>query len=99
MLWIVYNQMARKVSLLIDEVLDRLSALIYYRSLDTTTLRELIDSNRRLIAEDPTPGVPRVARLRLPRPTMQNLYERMGNIEIFHGVLESMSRRQSYHSD
>nr|GFC01559.1 hypothetical protein [Tanacetum cinerariifolium] len=22
-----------------------------------------------------------------------------GNIEIFHGVLESMSRRQSYHSD
>ncbi|GJR43422.1 hypothetical protein Tco_1311525 [Tanacetum coccineum] len=53
------TRMARKISLLTDGVLDRLSALIYYRSLDVTTLRELIGYNGRLIAEDPTPGVPR----------------------------------------
>ncbi|GJY66984.1 hypothetical protein Tco_0469222 [Tanacetum coccineum] len=34
-----------------------LSALIYYRDLDTTTLRELIDSEGRLIPEDLQPGV------------------------------------------
>ncbi|GJX48995.1 hypothetical protein Tco_0275840 [Tanacetum coccineum] len=35
------------------------------RDLDTTTLRELIDSEGRLILEDPQPGVPRVG---IPRP-------------------------------
>ncbi|GKB95991.1 hypothetical protein Tco_0982128, partial [Tanacetum coccineum] len=33
---------------------------IYYRALDTTTLRELIDSEGKLIPEVPEPGVPRV---------------------------------------
>ncbi|GJS87627.1 hypothetical protein Tco_0770263 [Tanacetum coccineum] len=32
-----------------------------FRLLDTTTLRELIDSSERLIAEEPAPGDPRVA--------------------------------------
>ncbi|GKB18748.1 hypothetical protein Tco_0852671 [Tanacetum coccineum] len=68
-------------------------------SLDATTIRELIGSNRRLIVEDPTPGVPRVAMPRPSRPTMQDLYERIGNMEIPQGVLERMSRRQPYHSD
>ncbi|GJR81207.1 retrovirus-related pol polyprotein from transposon TNT 1-94 [Tanacetum coccineum] len=48
------------------------------RSLDATTIRELIGSNRRLIVEDPTPGVPRVAMPRPSRPTMQDLYEWIG---------------------
>ncbi|GKA74275.1 hypothetical protein Tco_0780577 [Tanacetum coccineum] len=93
------TMMARKMSLLTDEVLDGLSALIYYRSLDATTLRELIDSNERLIAEDPTPGVPIVAMPRPPHPTMQVLYERVGSMKICQGVLERISYRQSYHSD
>ncbi|GJX49885.1 hypothetical protein Tco_0276730 [Tanacetum coccineum] len=44
---------------------NSLSAPIYCRVLDTTTLRELIDSEGRLIPEVLEPGVPRVA---IPRP-------------------------------
>ncbi|GKF67750.1 hypothetical protein Tco_0197429, partial [Tanacetum coccineum] len=51
-------------------------------SLDATTLRELIGSNGRLIAEDPAPGVSRFVMPRPLRPTMQDLYERMGIMEI-----------------
>nr|GEX31304.1 hypothetical protein [Tanacetum cinerariifolium] len=38
------TMLARKVRVLSDEVLKSLSSPIYYRDLDTTTLRELIDS-------------------------------------------------------
>ncbi|GJS57285.1 hypothetical protein Tco_0652069 [Tanacetum coccineum] len=44
-----------------DEVIRSLSALIYCRDLDTTTLRELIDSEGRLIPKALRPNVPRVA--------------------------------------
>nr|GFC20850.1 hypothetical protein [Tanacetum cinerariifolium] len=60
------------------------------KTLDATTLRELIGSNGRLVAEDPAPGFPRVAIRRPPSPTMQDLYDRMGNMEIHQGVLERM---------
>ncbi|GKD84691.1 hypothetical protein Tco_1355845, partial [Tanacetum coccineum] len=90
---------AKKISLLTDEVLNGLSALVYCRSLDATTLRELIGSNGRLIAEDPAPGVSRFVMPRPLRPIMQDLYERMGSMEIRHGVLGRMSRRQLYYTD
>ncbi|GJY53691.1 hypothetical protein Tco_0445355 [Tanacetum coccineum] len=93
------NRMARKMILLTDEVLDGLSALIYCRSLDATTLRELIGSNGRLITEDPALGVPRVAMPTPPSPTMQDLYDRMGRMEIRQATLERMYRTQSYHSN
>ncbi|GKB43041.1 hypothetical protein Tco_0887983 [Tanacetum coccineum] len=51
------------------------------RDLHTTTLRELIDSEGRLILEDPQPSVPRVGIPRPPRASMHNLYERMGMFE------------------
>ncbi|GKE05815.1 hypothetical protein Tco_1397833, partial [Tanacetum coccineum] len=73
---------ARKARLLTDVVLKSLSALIYGRDLDTTKLRDLIDSEGRLIPEDPQPGVPRVGIPRPPRALMQDLYERMDNMEI-----------------
>ncbi|GJU22161.1 zinc knuckle CX2CX4HX4C containing protein [Tanacetum coccineum] len=93
------TRMAKKISLLVDEVLDGLSVLIYCRPLDATTLSELIDSNKRLIAEDLALGVLRVAMTRPLRPTMQDLYDIMGNMEIRQGMLERMSHRwQSYHS-
>ncbi|GKB51154.1 hypothetical protein Tco_0901907 [Tanacetum coccineum] len=60
---------------------------------------KLIGPNGKLNAEDPTPGVLRVAMPRGPRPSMQDLYDRMGNIEIRQGVLERMACRQSYHSN
>ncbi|GKD51033.1 hypothetical protein Tco_1280009 [Tanacetum coccineum] len=61
------TKLARKARVLSDEVIRSLSDPIYYRELDTTTLRELIDSEGRLIPKDPQPGVPRVAISRPPR--------------------------------
>nr|GEV27993.1 hypothetical protein [Tanacetum cinerariifolium] len=70
-------KLARKARVLSDEVLRSLSALIYCRDLDTTTLRDLLDSKGRLIPEDPQPGVPRVGIPRPPRASMQDLYDRI----------------------
>ncbi|GKA31497.1 hypothetical protein Tco_0717802 [Tanacetum coccineum] len=89
------NNLARKISLLTDEMLDGLSAPIYCRSLDAATLKELIGSNGRLIAEDPALGVPIID----DDLTMQDLYDKIGRMEIRQGTLERMSHRQSYHSD
>nr|GEX53960.1 hypothetical protein [Tanacetum cinerariifolium] len=57
------TKIARKTRVLTDAVLRSLSALIYCRDLDMTTLKELIESGGRLIPEDPQPGVPRVGSL------------------------------------
>ncbi|GJZ51563.1 hypothetical protein Tco_0606078 [Tanacetum coccineum] len=64
------TKIAKRVGVLTEEVLNGLSAPTYYRLLDATTLRELIGSNERLIAEDPAFSVPRVAMPRPPRLTM-----------------------------
>ncbi|GJZ86115.1 hypothetical protein Tco_0657725 [Tanacetum coccineum] len=93
------TKISKKMSLLTDEVMNSLSAPTYCRALDATTLRELIRSNGRLIVEDPAPGVPRVAMTKGPRPSMKDLYDQMGNMEICQGVLERMTRRQSYQYD
>ncbi|GJZ58988.1 hypothetical protein Tco_0614804 [Tanacetum coccineum] len=58
-------KLARKARVLSDDVLRSLSASIYCRDMDTTTLRELIDFEGKLILEAPEPGVPRVV---VPRP-------------------------------
>ncbi|GKA61666.1 hypothetical protein Tco_0761185 [Tanacetum coccineum] len=47
------SKIARKSRVLTDDVIRRLSAPIYCRDLDTTPLRDLIDSEGRLILEDP----------------------------------------------
>ncbi|GJY94437.1 hypothetical protein Tco_0510798, partial [Tanacetum coccineum] len=93
------RKIARKARVLSDVVLRSLSAPIYCRDLDMTTLRELIDSEGRLIPEDPQLGVPRVAIPRPPRALMQDLYDKMGKIEIRQGAIERMSYKQSYHWD
>ncbi|GJX51938.1 hypothetical protein Tco_0280307 [Tanacetum coccineum] len=51
------------------------------RDLDTTTLRELIDSEGRLIREDPQLDVQIVAIPRPLRASMQDLYDRIGTME------------------
>ncbi|GJZ16199.1 putative reverse transcriptase, RNA-dependent DNA polymerase [Tanacetum coccineum] len=68
------TKIARKARVLNDVVLRSLSAPIYYRDLDTTTLRELIDSEGRLIPEDPKLSVPRVGIPRTLRASMQDFY-------------------------
>nr|GEZ93309.1 hypothetical protein [Tanacetum cinerariifolium] len=80
-----------------DDVLRSLSTLVYCRVLDTTKLRELIDSKSRLIPEDPQHGVPRVGITRPPRASMQDLYDRMGRMEIRQAAIKRMEYRQSYH--
>nr|GEV27347.1 hypothetical protein [Tanacetum cinerariifolium] len=55
------SKIARKCKVLTEDVVRSLSALVYCRDLDTITLRELIDSDGKLIPEDPQPGIPRGA--------------------------------------
>nr|GEY07163.1 hypothetical protein [Tanacetum cinerariifolium] len=64
------SKLARKCRVLTEDVVRSLSALIYCRDLDTTTLRDLIDSDENLIPEDPHPGVPRVG---IPRPPIASI--------------------------
>ncbi|GKD80063.1 hypothetical protein Tco_1342684 [Tanacetum coccineum] len=91
------TKIARKARVLNDVVIRSLSTLIYCRDLDTTTLRELINSEGRLIPEDPQPGVPIVSILRPPKASMQDLYKKVGNMEIRQEAIERMSYRQLYH--
>ncbi|GJW66793.1 hypothetical protein Tco_0121217 [Tanacetum coccineum] len=95
----VYDEDCEEVQLLADDVLDGLRAPILCRSLDATTLKELISHDSRLIIEDQAPGVLRFAIPRPSRPTLQDLSDRMGRMEIRQGVLERTSYRQLYHSD
>ncbi|GKB51107.1 hypothetical protein Tco_0901860 [Tanacetum coccineum] len=77
------SKIARKCRVLTEDVVRSLSAPIYCRDLDTTPLKDLIDSEGKLIPEDPHPGVPRVGIPRPPRASMQDLYQ---------GVFEHMAR-------
>nr|GFA80442.1 hypothetical protein [Tanacetum cinerariifolium] len=72
------SKLARKCRVLTKDMVRSLSALIYCRDLDTTTLRDLINFDGKLILGDPQPGVPRVGIPRPPRASMQDLYDRMG---------------------
>ncbi|GKF30358.1 hypothetical protein Tco_0100156 [Tanacetum coccineum] len=72
-----------KSRVLTKETIRSLSTLVYYRDLDRTTLRELIDSDDRFIPEIPVDDVPRVAAQRAPRvqrASMQDLYERIEGV-------------------
>ncbi|GJW62230.1 hypothetical protein Tco_0111565 [Tanacetum coccineum] len=51
-------------------------------------LLDLIDSDGKLIPEDPHLGVPRVGIPRPPRASMQDLYDMMGRIEIHQDTIE-----------
>ncbi|GKF43750.1 hypothetical protein Tco_0130302, partial [Tanacetum coccineum] len=84
------SKIARKCRVLTEDVVRSLSSLIYYRDLDTITLRDFIDSEGKLILEDPQPGVPRVGILRPPRASMQDLYDRMGRMEVRQEAIERM---------
>ncbi|GKE71658.1 hypothetical protein Tco_1529730, partial [Tanacetum coccineum] len=84
------SKIARKCKASTEDVVRSLSAPIYCRDLDTTTLRDLIDSDGKLIPEDPQPGVPRVGIPRPPRASMQDLYDRIGRMEICQEAIEQM---------
>ncbi|GJV19216.1 hypothetical protein Tco_1368236 [Tanacetum coccineum] len=53
----------------------------------------------RVIPEDPQPGVSRVGIPRPLRASMQDLYDRMGSMEIRQEAIERMNYRQSYQWD
>ncbi|GJV56479.1 ribonuclease H-like domain-containing protein [Tanacetum coccineum] len=84
-LWLLSMFDARHQNgVLTEDVVRSLSARIYCRDLDTTTLRDLIDFEGKLIPKDPQPGVPRVGIPRPPRASMQDLYQ--GVFEHMDGV-------------
>ncbi|GJY58814.1 hypothetical protein Tco_0458706 [Tanacetum coccineum] len=83
-------KIARKSKVLTDSVVRSLSAPIYYKSLDTTTLMKFIDSEGRLIPEDQQPSVSRVGIPRPPRASMHDLYDRMGRMKICQEAIERM---------
>ncbi|GKA29380.1 hypothetical protein Tco_0715625 [Tanacetum coccineum] len=91
------SKISRKCRALTENVVRSLSALIYCRDLDTTTLRDLIDSDGKLIHEDPQSGVQRVGIPRPPRASIQDLYDSMGRMEIRQEAIEWMEYRQLYH--
>ncbi|GKC89920.1 hypothetical protein Tco_1150569, partial [Tanacetum coccineum] len=87
------SKIARKSKVLTKEIVRTLSTPVYCRDLDRTTLRELIDSEDRLIPDIPVDDVLRVATQRAPRvqrASMQYLYERMGSMEIRQEAKERM---------
>ncbi|GJV01191.1 gag-pol polyprotein [Tanacetum coccineum] len=94
--WFI-SKLARKCKVLTEDVVRSLSTLIYCRDLDTNTLRDLINFDGKLIPKDPQPGVPRVGIPRPPRAYMQDLYDRMGRMEIRQDAIERMEYRQLYH--
>ncbi|GKB05621.1 hypothetical protein Tco_0833816 [Tanacetum coccineum] len=91
------SKLARKCRVLTEDVARSLSDPIYCRDLDTTTLRDLIDSDGKLIPEDLQSGVPRVGIPRPSRASMHDLYDRMGRMEICQEAIERMEYRQSYY--
>ncbi|GJX58058.1 hypothetical protein Tco_0289448 [Tanacetum coccineum] len=96
------SKIARKSRVLTKEIVRTLSTPVYCRDLDRTTLRELINSEDRLIPDIPVDDVPRVAAQRAPRvqrASMHDLYERMGSIEIRQEAIERMEYRHAYHWD
>nr|GEW03015.1 hypothetical protein [Tanacetum cinerariifolium] len=87
--WFI-SKLARKCWVLTEDVARSLSGLVYYRDLDSTTLKDLIDSEGKLILKDPHSGVPRVGIPRPLRASMQDLYDRMGRMEIRQDAIERM---------
>nr|GEU94854.1 putative ribonuclease H-like domain-containing protein [Tanacetum cinerariifolium] len=68
---------------------------LWKRYLVTTTLKDLNESEGKLISEDPQLGVPRVGVPRPPRASMQDLYDRMGRMKIRQEAIERMKSQQA----
>ncbi|GJW32442.1 hypothetical protein Tco_0052474 [Tanacetum coccineum] len=93
--WLI-TRIAKRAYLLTGEMLDGLSALVYCRPLDTTTLRELIGSNGRLIAEEPAPGDPEYVDTSTPTSvSIFELYDR-SVYKIQHGEFERSIKVDSH---
>ncbi|GJY03220.1 hypothetical protein Tco_0361372 [Tanacetum coccineum] len=60
------SKIAKKSRVLTDEIIHSLSTPVYCRDLDSTTLRELIDSEDRLIPDIPVDDAPRVGAYNSP---------------------------------
>nr|GEU52783.1 hypothetical protein [Tanacetum cinerariifolium] len=96
------SKIARKSRVLTEEIVRTLSTPVYCRDLDRTTLRELIDSEDRFIPDIPVDDVLRVSAQRAPRvlkASMQDLYKRMGSMEIRQEAIKRMEYRHAYHWD
>ncbi|GJV69650.1 hypothetical protein Tco_1485159 [Tanacetum coccineum] len=84
-------EFSRRLSLYHSDEINDEGFEVYFQALDGTTLRELISLDERLIAEDPSPEVPRVAMPKGPRPSMQDLYDRIGMLDFLSTWLDNIS--------
>ncbi|GJR14229.1 hypothetical protein Tco_0796881 [Tanacetum coccineum] len=80
------TKIARRANMLTDEMMDGLSALVYCRPLDTTTLRELIDSNGRM-------GHMEIRQGELERMSRRQLY----HSDRYAGLFEYMAGTAMFH--
>nr|GEV37744.1 hypothetical protein [Tanacetum cinerariifolium] len=82
------SKIARKSRVLTDYVIRILSALIYCRDLDTNPLRDLIDSEGRLIPEDPIG----MGRMEICQEAIERMeYMQSYHWDGYHGVFEHMA--------
>ena len=75
------TRIARRMKLLTDDNLNSYSTPTPCKKLNETTLRELIGKDGKLIDEDPQPGVARLVPPRPHRPTIMEIYQKLGEIE------------------
>ncbi|GKD35307.1 hypothetical protein Tco_1250816 [Tanacetum coccineum] len=92
MAWLIARWMKRK-----GTGTQKESQICYGQFILKIARKDLIDSEGRLIPKDPQPGIPRVGIPRPPRASMQDLYNRMGTMEIRQEAIERMEYKQSYH--
>ncbi|GJS44616.1 hypothetical protein Tco_0594737 [Tanacetum coccineum] len=86
------SKIARKNKVLTEEIVRTLSTPVYYRDLDSTTLRELVDSKDRLIPDIPNDDVQRVSSQRAPREAIERMeYRQSYHWDRYQGVFEHMA--------
>ncbi|GJY73052.1 hypothetical protein Tco_0477483 [Tanacetum coccineum] len=78
--WFV-TRIAKRLSILSDDVLNGLSSPTYCRTMDANILRELIGSNGRLIPEEIAHSILRVITPRASRPTTSDLFDKISQLE------------------
>nr|GEU90756.1 hypothetical protein [Tanacetum cinerariifolium] len=80
-------KLARNCMVLTKDVVRSLSASVYFRNLDSTTLRDLIDSEGKLILEDPQMGRKEIRQYAIDGMEYRQSY----HWDMYHEVFEHMA--------
>ena len=91
------TRIAKRMRLLTEDNLSSYSAPTPRKKLNETTLRELISEDGKLITEGPAPGVDRLVQPKPPRPTVMEIYHKLGEVERRQVTLEELGKWNAYH--